>query len=104
MRTYTPPRPRQRILGPSDSRAPVRRRAHGLTADEREALIALQAGACAICRRPSTRLEVDHDHRHCPGSTGCRLCVRGMLCGRCNTALGRFGDQLIPRLIGYLSR
>lgn len=95
---------RQRVLGPFDSRAPIRRKAHGLTADERDALRAAQNGACAICGRLSDRLEVDHDHRHCPGATGCRECIRGLLCGRCNTALGRFGDNRIPALIRYLSR
>lgn len=99
-----PARPRQRILGAWDSRAPVRRIAHGLTAAERDALIAAQGGRCAICLRAAERLEVDHDHRHCPGSTGCRQCVRGLLCGRCNTALGRFGDHRIPQLLRYLSR
>ena len=95
---------RQRVLGPWDARAPGRRTAHGLTPAEREALIALQGGACAICGRTGERLEIDHDHRHCPGKTGCRRCVRGALCGRCNTALGRFGDDKIPQLIAYLSR
>jgi hypothetical protein len=95
---------RQRVLGAWDSRAPARRRVHGLTADERDALIAFQGGACAICQRPGLRLQVDHDHRHCPGPTGCRACVRGALCGRCNTALGRFGDAMIPRLVAYLAR
>jgi hypothetical protein len=97
-------RPRQRILGPADSRAPLRRKAHGLTPDEIGALIALQGGACAICGRPGQPLQLDHDHRHCPGRIGCRNCVRGALCGRCNTALGRFGDDLIPGLIRYLAR
>lgn len=104
MRPYAAPRPKQRILGPDDSRAPVRRRAHGLSANERDALIAFQRGRCAICERPSARLEVDHDHRHCAGATGCRQCVRGLLCGRCNTALGRFGDRNVPALLRYLSR
>jgi hypothetical protein len=102
--TATPRRPRQRILGPTDSRAPLRRTAHGLTPAEIHALVALQNGACAICGRTGERLEIDHDHRHCPGRIGCRHCVRGMLCGRCNTALGRFGDRLIPQLIAYVSR
>ena len=99
-----PRRPRQRVLGPTDSRAPSRRRAHGLTADERDALSALQGGLCAVCGRAGERLQVDHDHRHCPGASGCRSCVRGMLCGRCNTALGQIGDVNIPRLLGYLAR
>jgi hypothetical protein len=93
---------RQRILGPDDSRAPARRRAHGLTADERDYLLARQGGGCAICRRAGLPLEVDHDHRHCPGRTGCRSCVRGLLCGRCNAGLGLIGDAALPRLLAYL--
>lgn len=77
---------------------------HGLTPAERVALVAAQGGACAICGKVGERLQLHHDHRHCPGRTGCRRCVRGLLCGRCNTALGRIGDHLIPRLIAYLSR
>jgi hypothetical protein len=95
---------RQRILGPSDSRAPLPRTAHGLTPAEQAMLLVAQGGACAICGRLGERLQVDHDHRHCPGKEGCRHCVRGALCPRCNTALGRFGDRLIPKLIAYLSR
>jgi len=99
-----PHRPRQRILGPTDSRAPGRRTRHGLTPAERDAWAALQGGRCAICGKAGEKLEVDHNHEHCPGKIGCRQCVRGMLCGRCNTALGRIGDKNIPRLIAYLSR
>lgn len=95
---------RQRVLGAWDSRTPARRTTHGLTPDERAYLIQAQGGLCAICGRAGQRLQVDHDHRHCPGATGCRACVRGALCGRCNTALGRFGDFHIPQLIAYLSR
>ena len=51
--------------------------------------VVLQGGACAICERTDRPLQVDHDHRHCPGREGCRQCVRGALCGRCNTALGQ---------------
>jgi hypothetical protein len=102
MRIFAPPRPRQRVLGPTDSRAPIRRRAHGLTADEIEALVRLQHGLCAVCERPGQRLQVDHDHRHCPGRMGCRRCVRGLLCPRCNTALGQIGDLHVDRLVIYL--
>lgn len=43
-----------------------------------------QGGVCAICLNPPTdrRLALDHDH-----STGL---VRGLLCERCNVALGGF--------------
>lgn len=52
-------------------------------------LLDLQDGACAICRgRPGPNqpgLNADHCH-----STGR---VRGLLCARCNLALGRFEDN-----------
>ena len=104
MRTMRIPRPRQRVLGASDSRAPTRRTVHGLTPAEVDALIALQGGLCAVCGRPGQRLQVDHDHRHCPGPLGCRNCVRGMLCNRCNTGLGQIGDLNVPKLLRYLAR
>jgi hypothetical protein len=51
---------------------------------------------CDICpsvvgtvKQPAT----DHDHRHCGGPTGCRLCVRGLLCSTCNRYLGHIGDD-----------
>ena len=97
-------RPRQRVLSPTDSRAPIRRAAHGFSAAEIDALRAAQGGLCAICGRAGEALQVDHDHRHCPGSYGCRSCVRGMLCPRCNGNLGKLGDRNIPRLLRYLAR
>jgi hypothetical protein len=98
-----PRRPRQRPLGPTDSRAPVRRRRHGLSVAEQDALRAAQGGVCAICRRPGP-LYVDHDHRHCPGKEGCSRCVRGMLDNACNSALGWLGqdDRNVERIIAYL--
>ena len=92
---------------PADSRAPVRRRAHGLSQLTRDRMRQAQGGCCAICGRldghGDAALEVDHDHRHCQGREGCRLCVRGLLCGPCNRSLGRIGDHNSDRLIAYLS-
>lgn len=61
---------------------------YGITLDEYATLLASQGGACAICRRQETgkRLAVDHDH-----TTGV---VRGLLCQKCNTALGLLGDDI----------
>ena len=94
---------RQRILGPDDSRAPSRRTRHGLTANE---IDYLSQGGCAICHRTDRDLQVDHDHRHCPGPTGCRQCARGMVCHRCNEAI-KFVDDSPARaeaLRDYLIR
>jgi hypothetical protein len=96
-------RRRQRILGPWDSRVPERRSAHGLSVRDQDAMLARQGGLCAICRRPG-QLQIDHDHRHCPGSTGCRICVRGMICARCNSGLGLIEDANVPNLLKYLGR
>jgi 5-methylcytosine-specific restriction endonuclease McrA len=99
-----PRRPRQRVLGPWDSRAPLRHKAHGLTADEVDALAALQGHACAICGKVDEHLQIDHDHRIAPGRIGTRASVRGLLCPKCNSALGWIGDRNIPALIRYLQR
>lgn len=86
------------------SRFPTHRRAlhlrqkYGLTLAQYEAMRDEQGGLCAICRRPPDvkGLAVDHDH-----ATGS---VRALLCGNCNTALGKFGDspELMRAAIAYL--
>lgn len=83
----------QRPLGPEDSRNPTPRTRHGLRPAEIEAIVAAQGGGCAICGRTDRALQVDHDHRHHPGTYGCRLCVRGMLCPVCNGLLRMIGDD-----------
>lgn len=56
-------------------------RVYGLPRDQYEAILKLQDGRCAICRRRfvSKRPNVDHDH-----TSGA---VRGLLCDRCNNEL-----------------
>lgn len=74
---------------------------YGITPEEYAALLALQGGACAICTRATgatRRLSVDHDHAQAradghAAETGCRVCVRGLLCRPCNDALGHFRDS-----------
>lgn len=70
---------------------------YGLTLLDYEGLVSSQKGRCAICRRPNNALRVDHDHK-----TGQ---VRGLLCGKCNTALGGFNDSvvLLEHALSYLS-
>jgi Recombination endonuclease VII len=58
----------------------------GMSWLEYELRLALQKGACAICKKkPKGLLCVDHCHR-----TGK---VRGLLCRKCNSALGFSGDD-----------
>lgn len=58
---------------------------------------------CMTCHKYKARA-VDHDHKCCPGKTSCGKCVRGLLCGNCNTILGRQRDDaaVFFRMGGYL--
>ena len=71
------------------------RKNRGLTPQEFTLLSERQGHACAICgeKNPSRAFSVDHDHDCCPGKTSCRACVRGLLCNRCNRAIGLFKDD-----------
>jgi hypothetical protein len=74
-----------------------------LTVEQYEAMLAKQGGVCAICQKPETRtvngkvsaLAVDHDRTCCDKrGESCGKCVRGLLCYRCNTAIGLLFDDL----------
>lgn len=67
---------------------------YGLTPEQLVQLKTLDP-VCAICER-STTLHTDHCHT--------TNVVRGRLCVRCNTALGKFGDTtvLLHKAIAYL--
>lgn len=72
---------------------------YGITPDEYDALLASQAGKCAICEstdHAATDWQVDHDH-----VTGA---IRGLLCRPCNVALGLMRDDVdrMRRAIDYL--
>jgi hypothetical protein len=75
-----------------------KKRGINFTRDAYEHLLVEQGYVCGICGGLpiSTRLAVDHDHRS--GD------VRGLLCRRCNTALGSFRDstELLRSAIKYL--
>ncbi len=66
-----------------------RARRYGISVQDYKIMLARQRGACAICRKKSEQtLCIDHCHK-----TGK---VRGLLCRKCNIALGFYGDD--PRL------
>jgi hypothetical protein len=60
-------------------------RKHGVTREQYDHMFNVQGGLCAICRCTPI-YGIDHDH-----TTGK---VRGLLCGRCNAALGHFKDDI----------
>lgn len=73
---------------------------------EYEAMLASQDGVCDICKKPENavirgktiHLSVDHDH-----TTGK---IRGLLCGHCNHAIGKFDDDvsLLESAASYLRK
>ena len=72
-----------------------------MTTEEYATLLVAQGGVCAICggvQKTGRCLEVDHAH-----DTGR---VRGLLCGRCNRALGFLNDSptLLEKARFYLLR
>lgn len=66
-----------------------------MTIDDLNAMLVTQDGVCAICLT-APAVHVDHDHR-----TGA---VRGLLCFRCNAALGQLDDDplVLRRAARYL--
>jgi len=70
---------------------------YGITHDQYMVLHRKQRGRCAICRKPEVRklygkrawLAVDHDHK--------TRAVRGLLCHRCNVALGWIEDAAFQK-------
>lgn len=73
-------------------------------------LLEAQDGGCAICETPVPTggrdfFSVDHDHSCCPGKKSCGGCVRGLLCGRCNTGIGMLRDdaKLVLSALRYLT-
>ena len=78
------------------------KRKYNLTIEEYDALLEAQNNSCKVCGTHATnnlkgKLYVDHCH-----TTGK---VRGMLCMKCNSALGLLNDdkELIQKLLDYLS-
>jgi hypothetical protein len=76
---------------------------YSITTTDYNALLDKQNNSCAICGQPGGKLRtgsglhVDHCHE-----TGA---VRGLLCFNCNTALGKFSDNIerLQSAINYLN-
>jgi hypothetical protein len=85
--------------GPADRKSHLKRK-FGLTPEDYDRMLADQHGGCAVCGDPpaKTALHVDHHHE-----TGV---VRGLLCFRCNAAIGNLRDDplIIASALAYVSR
>jgi hypothetical protein len=80
------------------------KRKYGITLAAYDAVLASQNGGCAICgstkagRPMGRRLLIDHNHTTQE--------IRGLLCHRCNAAIGLFGDDadLVAKAAAYLRK
>lgn len=61
------------------------KKVYGISLADYDVMLAQQGGACAICKISGAKLCVDHCH-----ATGK---VRGLLCAKCNSALGFCNDD-----------
>jgi hypothetical protein len=82
-------------------RATHRKREYGLAPEQYQRMFAEQRGLCGICGMvptPTVPLCVDHDHR--------TKNTRGLLCRKCNAALGLLGDdeEGVSKALEYLRR
>jgi hypothetical protein len=72
---------------------------YGITIVEYQDMWFAQKGCCGICGDfyPGVRMGIDHDH-----DTGD---IRGLLCTKCNTGLGKLGDdeEGLYRALDYLN-
>lgn len=73
------------------------KRRYGITIDDYNRMYDQQSSCCKICGQHFDRLCVDHCH-----NTGD---VRGLLCRKCNVALGQFDDdiKLVSKALEYLT-
>jgi hypothetical protein len=76
------------------------RRTFGISSEEYDSMLARQGGVCAVCRQPPKADESFHvDHHDERGG------IRGVLCVRCNNALGQLREDVdvAERAVDYLA-
>lgn len=80
---------------PNRVRDSVYKRKYGINLSEYEQMVTTRSGCCDICKREKP-LVIDHCHN--------TKTVRGLLCDRCNVAIGCFEDSIeaLKSAIPYL--
>lgn len=75
-------------------------RRYGITEDCYRTMLEEQGGVCAVCFASPSGRRLDVDHCHDTGE------VRGLLCNRCNQALGLLQDDedRLRRAIEYINK
>ena len=72
---------------------------YGLSVEQYNEILSMQEGVCALCLKEHKRRPLNVDHCHSTGR------IRGLLCDKCNLAIGLLGDNadLALRAARYLS-
>ena len=85
--------------GPADRKSHLKRK-FGLTLEDYDRMLADQGGGCAVCGDPPGKSALHVDHCHESGR------VRGLLCFRCNSAIGNLRDDpaIVAAALAYLTR
>lgn len=98
-RAANPEKIRARRASSSEKLKVFRRmRRYGVSPEAFQLMLLLQKSACGICKEPFLEKAPHVDHCHKTGE------VRGLLCRRCNVALGLFKDspELLRGALEYL--
>lgn len=101
------PVPRKRVDAETQrkqTQARSRKARYNIEPEIFELLMDVQSGLCAICRKPEAvtygtkARELSVDHNHTTND------VRGLLCAKCNTAIGLVGEDILVlrAMIDYL--
>jgi hypothetical protein len=72
---------------------------YGISIEQYNTMFKNQDGKCYICHKEHTRRPLNVDHNHSNGQ------VRGLLCDKCNMALGLVKDstEILTDMIRYLN-
>lgn len=83
---------------PDARRSAVLKYNYGITLEQKIEIYILQKGVCAICTDSYEEPNLHVDHNHKTGK------VRGLLCFKCNTTLGKLKEDLniINNMINYI--